>query len=55
MELSVEELGIFDIIAQVGAPIAAAMFMGGFIFLIIRKSWTMSLEILKKLEVYPRC
>ena len=32
-----EELGIFDIIAQVGAPIAAALFMGGFIFLIIRK------------------
>ena len=32
-----EELGIFDIIGQVGAPIAAALFMGGFIFLIIRK------------------
>ena len=32
-----EELGIFDIIAQVGAPIAAALFMGGFIFIIIRK------------------
>ena len=32
-----EELGVFDIIAQVGAPIAAALFMGGFIFLIIRK------------------
>ena len=28
---------IFDLIAQVGAPIAAALFMGGFIFLIIRK------------------
>ena len=28
---------VFDIIGQVGAPIAAAMFMGGFIFLIIRK------------------
>ena len=37
MELPMEELGIFDIIGQVGAPIAAAMFMGGFIFLIIRK------------------
>ena len=37
MELPMEELGIFDIIAQVGAPIAAALFMGGFIFLIIRK------------------
>ena len=28
---------VFDIIGQVGAPIAAALFMGGFIFLIIRK------------------
>ena len=28
---------IFDVIGQVGAPIAAALFMGGFIFLIIRK------------------
>ena len=28
---------VFDLIAQVGAPIAAALFMGGFIFLIIRK------------------
>ena len=37
MELPLEELGVFDIIAQVGAPIAAALFMGGFIFLIIRK------------------
>ena len=32
-----EEIGVFDVIAQVGAPIAAALFMGGFIFLIIRK------------------
>ena len=35
--MSIEEIGIFELIAQVGAPIAAALVMGGFIFIIIRK------------------
>ena len=46
---------IFDLIAQVGAPIAAALFMGGFIFLIIRKIMDDVVEILKKLEVFLKC
>ena len=30
-------MDIFDLIAQVGAPIAGALVMGGFIFIIIKK------------------
>ena len=33
----IEEYTIFNFISDVGAPIAAAVFMGGFIFVIIRK------------------
>ena len=33
----IEEYTIFNFISDVGAPIAAAVFMGGFIFIIIRK------------------
>jgi len=33
----IEEYTIFNFISDVGAPIAAAIFMGGFIFIIIRK------------------
>ena len=33
----IEEYTIFNFITDVGAPIAAALFMGGFIFIIIRK------------------
>ena len=33
----IEEYTIFNFISDVGTPIAAAVFMGGFIFIIIRK------------------
>ena len=33
----IEEYTIFNFITDVGAPIAAALFMGAFIFIIIRK------------------
>ena len=33
----IEEYTIFNFISDVGAPIAAAVFMGAFIFVIIRK------------------
>ena len=33
----IEEYTIFNFITDVGAPIASALFMGAFIFIIIRK------------------
>ena len=32
-----EAVGVFDLIAKVGAPIAAALIMGGFIFVIMKQ------------------
>ena len=51
----IEEYTIFNFISDVGAPIAAAVFMGGFIFIIIRKIMEDVVGNTEELKGYVQC
>ena len=47
-----EAVGVFDLIAKVGAPIAAALIMGGFIFVIMKQIFEGVVNSINTLKMY---
>jgi len=52
MELPMEAVGVFDLIAKVGAPIAAALIMGGFIFVIMKQIFENVVNSINTLKMF---
>ena len=49
-----EAVGVFDLIAKVGAPIAAALIMGGFIFVIMKQIFENVVNSINTLKMFTQ-